>query len=305
MTGSLTQIAAGRAEVWGLNGSQPYRFDSSTKKFGKISDKISGPLAQIAVGGGSLLQPDQVWGINASGYIYQYDFGSKAFVYVAGGVQCKFCVFVSFSQIAVGEGDVDFTGCHPYEVWAVGGPFGASYPYRYNYCTGSFDLIPIGSGSTIPFTHLAVGRSQVWGLDANAQIWQYRSYASGFIQITSGGYYGTLQQIAVGVNDVWGLDGNGTVYRYEPISATFLTEPNVGNLLTQITAGGDGVWAIVTSGNIPGLVTDYDPNWPSDATFSIIPSFPDPPPATQIAVGSGAGVWVVNSSNQVYAWVRP
>ncbi len=98
----------------------------------------------------------------------------------------------------------------------------------------------------------------------------------------------------------------GTVAYMSPEQAgTFLTMPQVGSLLTQITAGGDGVWAIVTSGNIPGIVTNYDPNWPSQAIFSIIPSFPDPPPATQIAVGSGAGVWVVNSSNRVYAWVRP
>jgi Tectonin domain len=58
--GSLTQIAAGRAEVWGLNGSAVFRFDASSKKF----NQISGSLVQIAVGGGSLLQRDQVWGVH-------------------------------------------------------------------------------------------------------------------------------------------------------------------------------------------------------------------------------------------------
>jgi hypothetical protein len=52
ITGSLTQIAVGRAEVWGLNGSQIYRFNSSTQEHGQVS----GSLAQIAVGGGTLLQ---------------------------------------------------------------------------------------------------------------------------------------------------------------------------------------------------------------------------------------------------------
>jgi hypothetical protein len=61
MEGSLTQIAAGRVEVWGLDGAQPYRFNPNTQKFVKISDKVSGSLSQIAVGGGTLLQLDEVW----------------------------------------------------------------------------------------------------------------------------------------------------------------------------------------------------------------------------------------------------
>ncbi len=53
MRGSLTQIAARRNEVWGLKGNAVYRFHPSTKKF----VPVSGPMVQIAVGGGTLLQP--------------------------------------------------------------------------------------------------------------------------------------------------------------------------------------------------------------------------------------------------------
>jgi hypothetical protein len=308
MSGSLSQIAAGRNEVWGLDGSQPYRFNSTNKDFVKISDKVSGPLAQIAVGGGSLLELDQVWAINTSGLVYQYDFTTKAFVYVTGGVECKLCLFDSFSQLVVGMGDEDGAdgasdACHPYEVWALQSNLAyQGLPYRYNYCEGEFDEIGLPSGSTTPFTRLATGGSDTWALDANANIWHFSRYFQSWTQITSGGYYGTLQQIVVGVNDVWGLDGNGTVYRYDPNYVTFATVPQVGSYLTQIAAGGDGVWALATSGTFSGIPAVYDPNY---NYFPLIDTFTDPPPATQIAVGSGAGVWAVNSSNQVYAFVRP
>src|ERR1700680_3365134 len=72
--GSLTQVAVGRAEVWGLNAShQVYRFIRGTRKF----VTISGSLTEIAVGGGTLLQADQVWGVNASGGIYRFNFSTK------------------------------------------------------------------------------------------------------------------------------------------------------------------------------------------------------------------------------------
>jgi hypothetical protein len=36
MEGSLTQIAAGSIEVWGLSEVHPYRFNAKTQKFTKI-----------------------------------------------------------------------------------------------------------------------------------------------------------------------------------------------------------------------------------------------------------------------------
>jgi hypothetical protein len=319
MTGSLTQIAAGRAEVWGLDGSQPYRFNSSTKTFVKISDKISGQLTHIAVGGGSLLEPDQVWGINAGAEVYQYNFSTKAFVYVTGGIECKFCLDDSFSQLVVGEGDEDALaggsdGCHPYEVWALQSNFAfQGRPYRYNYCEGQFDQISLPLGSTTPFTVLATGGSDIWALDANAHIWHYNQFDNLWFQVTNGGYFGTLQQITVGVNDVWGLDGNGTVYRYDPKNATFaLIESGSEVDATQIAAAGDGVWAISASSPDSGHCNvlrfqSYGLGTPTGGGGfqSFCLSASGSQDATQIAVGSGAGIWVVNYSKQVNAWVRP
>src|SRR4029077_1724463 len=66
--GSLAQVAAGRSEVWGLDPSnQVYRFNSATTTFARIPGTLK--LTQIAVGGGTVLQTDQVWGINAAGKI--------------------------------------------------------------------------------------------------------------------------------------------------------------------------------------------------------------------------------------------
>jgi hypothetical protein len=308
MAGSLTQIAAGRAEVWGLDGSQPYRFNPNTHKF----VKISGSLTQIAVGGGSLLEPDQVWGINASGLVYQYNFSTKAFVYVTGGIECKFCLYDSFTQLVVGEGDEDAAaggsdGCHPYEVWALQSNLAfQGLPYRYNYCEGQFDQIPLPSSSTTPFTHIATGGSDIWALDGNAHIWHYNQFDNLWFQVTNGGYFGTLQQITVGVNDVWGLDGNGTVYRYDPNNATFvLIQPGSDVDVTQIAAGGNGVWAISASSPDSGLcnILRFDSGPQGFQSFCLSGSSSQD--ATQIAVGSGAGIWAVNSSNQVNAWVRP
>jgi hypothetical protein len=266
--GSLTQVAAGRAEVWGLNAShQVYRFIPGTRKF----VKISGSLTQIAVGGGTVLQADEVWGVNASG-TYQFNFSTKKLVLVTEAL----------SQIVVGEGDGD--SCHPYEVWGINPNL---LVYRYDYCSGQFHLSP----NAPPLTHIATGGGDLWGLDEFAQIWHYSFQQQQWNQIP-----GSLQQITVGVNDVWGLDGSGNAYRYDPNSGQFASVLTPGATQTQIAAGGNGVWAIYTFG-VPGLIARFD---------SAIEAFYNEPGfLVQIAVGSGAGVWGVNSSNQVYVFVRP
>jgi Tectonin domain len=278
VTGSLTQVAAGRAEVWGLNGSQIYRFNPSTQKFGKIA----GSLSQIAVGGGTLLQADEVWGVNASGGIYRFNFSSKAFVNVPG----------ILSHIVVGEGNED--SCRPYEVWGINPVLNV---YRYNYCSSQWDQVTIPN----PFTVLATGGGDVWGLDEYAQIWHYNFQTQGWNQVTNGGYFGTLQQIAVGVNDVWGLDGNGTIYRYDPTYNQFNTVYSGAAILTQVAAGGNGAWVTYKYGTESGLIARFDSQ--IEAFYiegGLYPQF-----AAQIAVGSGAGVWAVSTSGHVFTFVRP
>ena len=150
----LSQIAAGRKEVWGLYNSRIYRFNPGSGGF----DQIQGSLSQIAVGGGTLLQSDEVWGLDSGGSAYRFNFSTKTFTLQSGpGV-------LQLSQIAVGAGYED--NCHPYEIWGIN----STYIYRYNYCISQFENIEISFIDTyIPeggmFTQIAVsGAGDVWGL---------------------------------------------------------------------------------------------------------------------------------------------
>ena len=306
MTGSLTKVAVGYAEVWGLNGSQIYRFNPGTKTFGQIP----GSFTQVAVGGGTLLQRDEVWALNTSGYIYRFNFSTKAFAYVPGIRFGGVLPGLRFTQIVVGDGDED--KCHTYEVWGRNVDiYGSVNIYRYNYCTSLFDYIQTPN----PFTVIATGGGDVWGLDEYAQIWHYNYQTPGWTQ-TNGG---TLQQIAVGVNDVWGLDGNGAVYRYNPLYDQYFnqflvvqTPAGTAATVTQIAAGGNGVWALYTYG---AGISGINPTYGMVARFdSQIQTFMNVGGCVvqcggnnlaQIAVGSGGGVWGVTSSGKVYAFVRP
>ena len=145
------------------------------------------------------------------------------------------------------------------------------------------------------FTHIATGGGDIWALDADARIWHFDNYNQGWIEVY-GGYGGTLQQIAVGVNDVWGLDGNGSVYRFDYYSQEFVAYQYASEAGTpmQIAAGGDGVWLF------KGPYVDNGFRFDSLASFQNVGSY-----WQQVAVGSGAGVWVLNTSGNIYTWVRP
>jgi hypothetical protein len=316
----LSQIAAGRKEVWGLYNSRIYRFNPGSQTFGQVP----GSLTQIAVGGGTLMQPDEVWGLDPSGFVYRFNFSTNAFDRY----------LYSFSKIAVGGGNKD--NCHPYEVWGISGP----YVYRYNYCTFAFDNVPskVGLGGNGNFTQIAVGPTgDVWG------IWQGVYYlnlpaTSIVFEYTPGGPYGnwgicnceaanynvpfTWQQITVGTNQAWAVDSSGAIWFWAPplefpvsdINGTEVTFSGAAcgvnnsgcppGLITTIASGADGVWFIYNSyyDAQGGQLGRFDP-W---AGFSNVPLPADAnPAAVQIAVGSGAGVWVLDASDEVFTWVRP
>jgi Tectonin domain len=291
----LSQIAAGRKEVWGLYNSGIYRFNPNTESF----DQIPGALAQIAVGGGSLMQTDEVWGVN-NGYVYRFNFSTNAFDWVRGFEQCKFCIPVLFSQIVVGAGYED--NCHPYEVWGVS-YFPDVNVYRYNYCTSLFDNTPklfdIGGTEThVAFTRIAVDGGSVWGLSGSsvpAYVFEY-SQQSGWGQASALGP--SFQQISIGINGVWALDSTGEVWNWQSGLFTFPIGGYPGGSANQLAAGGDGVWVIYDN----SLVARYDFQ---NGSFSSVPLPAGADSAAQIAVGSGAGVWMVDISDQVYTLVRP
>ena len=282
--GTLVSVAAGRNEVFGLgSGGSIYRYNASTKTFGRIP----GSLRQIAVGGGTLSQLDEVWGLSG-GEVYRFNYTTEVFDHIAAP---------SFTQIIVGEGaaqnvlssSLNPDKCYPYEVWGLGPVSGGPNQIaRYNFCENTFESYFTGN-----IIQAATGAGDVWGLQRAhnplaADPFQFLDSQGELNFLFSSG--SPLTQIAVGVSGVWGVNNSNQVYRYDPNTTGF---DQVAGTLVQIAAGGDGVWGLDPLGQI----------WlwdPSSASFvqvdGVFKSF---------AVGSGAGVWAVNSSGQVFTFVRP
>jgi hypothetical protein len=264
--GTLFSVAAGRNEVFGLGPTGlPLRYNASTKSFAKVGGATS--LVQIAVGGGTLSQLDEVWAVGDNGNVYRFNFTSKTFKQIPGQ---------GFVQVTVGEGAQD--DCHPYEVWAVEGE--GQLATRYNYCASQFE------GGLGPVAQCVTEAGDVWGLSSSGQIFHFFSTAK---EQGAEGVAGILSQIAVGADTVWGIDGS-EILRYDPSTSQFV---QVSGDLQEIAAGADGVWGIA-----PGnTVFRFDPG-----TASWIQA---PGSLATISVGSGAGVWGVSPSNQVFTFLRP
>src|SRR5580700_11273173 len=145
--GSLSSVSAGRNEVFGLDAKDVvWRYNPKTSAFAKVK-KAS--LVAVAVGGGTLSQLDEVWGLNAKTEVFRFDYTSKTFLQITG----------ELTQIAVGVGNQD--DCHPYEVWGVNPD---DEIFRYNYCTAAFDQV---TGS---LSHVATSGGDVWGISSSGTI---------------------------------------------------------------------------------------------------------------------------------------
>ena len=232
----------------------------------KSFSKIAGAaLVQLAVGGGTLSQRDEIWGLNANGEIYRFNYNTNAFDQVTGNL----------AQITVGPGNRD--SCHPYEVWGV---TSGQWVYRYDYCSGQWNLSP---GSLL--TQIATGGGDVWGINQNGQIFHYSFGTEQFVQV-----YGTLTQITVGVNDMWGINSSGSAFRFDPGTGQWIW---LGSFANQVAAGGDGVWLINAANNV------YRFDSSADTFVQVSGSL------ISVAVGSGAGMFGVNSAGEVFTFVRP
>ena len=270
--GALAHVAAGRNEVFGVDATaRVYRANATKTAFVRL---VGPSLVQVAVGGGtsSGSQLDDVWGLDENQNMYHFDYKTKAFV-ATGGL---------LTQIVVGEGVED--KCHPYETWGINS---SEQVFRYDYCAAQ--MLPITSPA---LTQIATGGGDVWGLDASGGVWHYDFSKGAFINPI----FAHFSQITVGVNDVWGVglavDGS-PVLRYDPNNGDLFSVTGLKNPLSQIAAGGDGVWAIDSSSNI----FRYDPS--SNSFVQIIGSL------SNISVGSGAGVFGVNAIDEVFMFVRP
>ena len=226
-------------------------------------------LTQIAVGGGDAVQADEVWGLNSQGSIFRATKNGRPWIFSQVGGQ--------LDLIQVGPGYRD--NCHPYEVWGLNT---GSQIFRYNYCTSQFDQQP---GF---LCDLHVGGGDIWGAECGRNVFRFNFSTGIFDQILN--QFSAFPQLTVGSNgDVWATDtSNLLVYKYDDGLQGFM---NFGCCVTQIQAG-NGVW-ILDGTNI------Y--RWePSALKFGQVSgSF------VSISVGSGGGVWGINSSHQVFAFSTP
>jgi hypothetical protein len=261
----VTQVASGGASVWALANGDPYIFN------GKSFVLVAGPgLSQIAVGGGNAFQADEVWGVTPQGSVFRANQNGR---------------FWSFSQVTglldliqVGPGYRD--NCHPYEVWGLDS---ASQIYRYNYCTSHLDK---QSGF---LCDLHVGGGDIWGAECGPNVYRFNFTTGVFDQIAN--QFSAFPQLTVGSNgDAWATDtSDSLVYKYNDDLNGF--GGSFGCCVSQIQAG-NGVWILDGSN-----VYRWDP---SAMRFGQVGgSF------VSISVGSGGGVWAINSSHQVFAFSTP
>ena len=262
----LVQVASGGASVWALASSgHPYIFKGGSFV---LANNIS--LSQIAVGGGTAAQADAVWALNSSGSIFRASKTGTSWVFSqVPGV---------LDLIAVGPGYQD--SCHPYEVWGLNP---SAQIYRYNFCGSTFEQEP----GLLCDIH--VGGGDIWGPDCGPDVFRFNFSTGNFDQISDP--FGAFPALTVGPGGVeWAIDsGTSDVYRYDD-SVGFV---NLGCCLTQIQAGGNGVWGV------KGNETIY--RWePSAQHFGQVPGS-----LVSISVGTGGGVWGINSSHQVFAFSTP
>lgn len=266
---ALVQIAPGGASVWArASNGKPYIF--KTNKFVRANNIA---LTQIAVGGGNMVQADAVWGLDSSNRIYT---GAKS-----GSTWVFSQVPGVLDFIAVGPGYED--SCHPYEVWGLNP---AAQIFRYNYCLQNWEQIA-GTLST-----MAVGGGDVWGLNGSGLPFVF-NFATLSFEAPSDVPGRTYSQITVGPYGAWAIDRTADVYVYDNLLFEFFF---VGVGIDQMQAGGNGVWGInhTHSGH---RIFRFQP---STLTFVQMAD-----QALSLSVGSGGGVWGLDSSGKAYAFSTP
>jgi hypothetical protein len=259
---ALVQVASGGASVWALaSNGNPYVLKG--KQF-ILANTVS--LVSIAIGGGSLLQADEVWGLDSPGNIYRATRSGTSWTFSqVPGV---------LSRIAVGPGTSDH--CHPYEVWGVNT---STQIFRYNFCGKNFEQVP----GILKYVY--VGGAGVWGVNPDSRNFRF-NFATGVFDLVKG----VVVEMAIGPNNVWGLVFLDQVYEFLDNVQRF---SQMTGSFVEIRGGGEGIWALDSPGDIFRLE-------PSTSTFVQIPGLLD-----DISVGSGAGVWGISAAHEAYAFSTP
>jgi hypothetical protein len=261
--GFLSKIAVGSHTVAGINDSgQIVTYDTSSSNFQPIPGG-SGQFVALAVGGGTVLQPDEVWGLDENRQIFRLSNGS--FQQIPG----------QLAQIAVGPG---FETCHPAEVWGLNETGGI---FRFDFCSGQFHQAP---GQLI---QISVGEHEVWGLNATGAIFHWNFNTFVFENVP-----GVLSQISAGpAGAVWGVNQEGKVFRLSrnKESAKFL-EIAIAGPLEVISVGGNGVWGLDGKQGI----LHFDEG---AQQFVGVTGLLD-----SIAVGSSGGIWGLSGNQGIFVF---
>jgi hypothetical protein len=265
----IVQVDSGGSSVWALaSNGHPYIYNG--KSF-VSANTVS--LDQLAVGGGNAVQPDAVWGATGSGNIYQASKNKASWIFTQ--------VPGSLDLIRVGPGYHD--SCHPYEVWGIN--FSLQI-LRYNYCSSNWEQ----QQEPEALCDVQVGGDDVWAAGCGPNVYQFDFPAGVFNQISDP--FGAFPVLAASTTGLWAIDSySQEVYQYDVFTGF---QAVISCCSSQISAGGNGVW-ILSGSNILRL----NPNTTYYAELSV-PGSPD-----SISVGTGGGVWVVNNSNQVFAFSNP
>jgi hypothetical protein len=257
---ALTKIAVGNQSVVGINEfKQVFAYKPGFNSF----QLIPGQLNSIAVGGGTLVQPDEVWGLNAAQQVFRLD-SNGSFQQIPG----------LLTQIAVGPG---YETCHPAEVWGLNS---FSDVFRYDFCSGQFHLAASGLLSKI-----SVGEREVWGLNAAGAVFHWNFNTFVFENVP-----GVLSQISAGpAGAVWGVNTAGKIFRLsrDKEGGKFLEIPGQ---LAIVSVGGNGVWGL----NFQEDIFHFDE---SAQQFVQVTGQLD-----SLTVGNGGGVWGLSAGQGVFVF---
>ena len=268
----LFQVAPGAVSVWGMTTCQPNCFTNSIDQYvaGQFR-QVSSPteFAHVSVGGGSVMQFDEVWATDRNGNIFQWDNYAQTFHQVAG----------SMRDVEVGQG---YSACHPYEVW---GTDANHEVWRFNYCTHNFDFI----GGF--FNGLSTGGGEVWALNGYNQVFRFNFSTNQFDLMP-----GSMTQISVGAGGVWGTSYAATVssvWQFDPSTQNWQQLPGP---MDEIVAGADGVFASFNSYVDGPNAYRLDP---STRTWTLVgPSSGSFSPIGSMATGTGGGTWLTGQIEQ-------
>jgi hypothetical protein len=258
---TLTRIAVGNQSVLGIDQfNQVFDYKPASNSFQLIPGQ---QLISIAAGGGTLVQPDEVWGLSATHQIFRLG-SNGAFQQVPG----------LLTQITVGPG---YEACHPAEVWGLNS---SSDVFRFDFCSGQFHL-----AASHLLIQISVGEHEVWGLNAVGAIFHWNFNTFVFENVP-----GVLNQISAGpAGVVWGVDTAGKVFRLsrDREGAKFL---EVGGPLAVVSVGGNGVFAL----DFQQGILHFDE---SAQQFVPVLGLLD-----SITVGNGGGVWGLSGGQGVFVF---